>query len=558
MIAKTIKTLRRIYRSKLPELILINILATIILFELSLQLLSITHNQIRRAANKNRANKNKDITVVCLGESTTQYQYPDQLGEILTTRLPEKKITVIDEGQAGANTDMLIAKLPGIQKYKPDIIVAMMGCQDKSPNFVRYGNISHPMDYWLTKHIKTYALIRYLYYEKNTPKTPQKNLPPIQITSKPIQLHPMHIKLAALAQQQENKNHALICLIKKHIENHKTAIEKQAWDTFFLSDGFILYANNASNPTFTQNLTQCLLELETLANPANKANLIEYVKQHVKTPNPTSNAFAFLLIQLYLDQTNYDSLYDVVGFLQLTYPKNLYLMFLKQLYGHDNNKTLSTLWLEQTGTILKNPEANYPFNPLNYSKLILLVLDIPKPILVEKYEQLIALFPQAEYLYPSLSWLYSQTNQMDKMAPLYNLWLQNVDDFFQTKARDVNFWVKALAATKQNPASRFPAYESKMLHKNYLQLARFCKDNNTVLVCMQYPLLDIEPLKELLKGFENVVFVSNVQPFATLVAENGFATYFVDNFGGCFGHATQEGNRLIAQNAAKAILKILS
>ena len=91
---------------------------------------------------------------------------------------------------------------------------------------------------------------------------------------------------------------------------------------------------------------------------------------------------------------------------------------------------------------------------------------------------------------------------------------------------------------------------------NYLKLERITRANGIKLVCMQYPMRDPASLIEMLgeKG-ESVLFVSNNDNFRKALKKHGYWYYFCDSFAGDFGHCTEEGNRLIAENLSDEILK---
>ena len=84
------------------------------------------------------------------------------------------------------------------------------------------------------------------------------------------------------------------------------------------------------------------------------------------------------------------------------------------------------------------------------------------------------------------------------------------------------------------------------------------KKNNIKYIAMQYPVRDIESLKKIIEytGYSNdVIFVSNKDNFRqALMSKNNI---FEDLFAWDFGHCTELGNRLIADNLAKEISKIL-
>jgi hypothetical protein len=53
---------------------------------------------------------------------------------------------------------------------------------------------------------------------------------------------------------------------------------------------------------------------------------------------------------------------------------------------------------------------------------------------------------------------------------------------------------------------------------------------------------------------DGIVFVDNSSSFREAVKREGVPEYFVDMFGGDFGHCTRKGNMLLATNVANAIL----
>ncbi len=73
---------------------------------------------------------------------------------------------------------------------------------------------------------------------------------------------------------------------------------------------------------------------------------------------------------------------------------------------------------------------------------------------------------------------------------------------------------------------------------------------------MQYPMRNAEPLKKIFPGQEkSIIFVDNEKIFKDAFRKEGRREYFVDMFGGDFGHCTPKGNQLLARNIADVILK---
>ena len=89
---------------------------------------------------------------------------------------------------------------------------------------------------------------------------------------------------------------------------------------------------------------------------------------------------------------------------------------------------------------------------------------------------------------------------------------------------------------------------------NYRKLKTILDKRKIRLVCAQYPMRNLEPLKKIFKEDTGIIFVDNESIFKEVVEKASYAEYFWDMFGGDFGHCTEKGNRLLAQNIADVIL----
>jgi len=89
---------------------------------------------------------------------------------------------------------------------------------------------------------------------------------------------------------------------------------------------------------------------------------------------------------------------------------------------------------------------------------------------------------------------------------------------------------------------------------NYNKLYELLKKKNIKLVVVQYPMRNIWPLKMMFEDKE-VLFVDNEKPFKDVVKKDGYWQYFNDIFGGNFGHCTEKGNRLLAENIADVVIR---
>lgn len=101
---------------------------------------------------------------MCLGESTTQNQYPPFLGEILNRQNNIKvKFSIIDKGMAGISTSGILANLEALlQQYRPDMVIVMMGINDLGRHMPQESFSTSKVTLFL-RTFKTYNLLRILW-----------------------------------------------------------------------------------------------------------------------------------------------------------------------------------------------------------------------------------------------------------------------------------------------------------------------------------------------------------------------------------------------------------
>jgi lysophospholipase L1-like esterase len=137
-------------------------------------------------------------------------------------------------------------------------------------------------------------------------------------------------------------------------------------------------------------------------------------------------------------------------------------------------------------------------------------------------------FPEADRSWGSLGALYLERNKREQ-----------ADECF-SRARDIRMRLPKPYTTK-----------------NCQFIEQVASKHNIPLVVLQYPLRSVNELRELFKNPEDVIFVSNEKVFKDAVAQGGYFTYFIDMFGGEFGHCTVKGNKLLAENVKESIKDLI-
>ena len=92
---------------------------------------------------------------------------------------------------------------------------------------------------------------------------------------------------------------------------------------------------------------------------------------------------------------------------------------------------------------------------------------------------------------------------------------------------------------------------------NYRELRRILADRQIPLVAVQYPGLPVDILRKVVEQDPHVTVVDNEQPFLQVTKERRVGEIYRDLFGGIFGHLTQYGNGLLAENVARGILGMI-
>ncbi|MFA5090970.1 MAG: tetratricopeptide repeat protein [Candidatus Omnitrophota bacterium] len=101
-----------------------------------------------------------------------------------------------------------------------------------------------------------------------------------------------------------------------------------------------------------------------------------------------------------------------------------------------------------------------------------------------------------------------------------------------------------------------PGASSPVTDYVYKEIKKSLDKRGIALVCVQYPMRSIQPLKRIFQEqAKRVIFVDNEQVFKEAVKEGAYNEYFFDIYAGDFGHCTRKGNRLLAGNIADTIIR---
>ena len=99
------------------------------------------------------------------------------------------------------------------------------------------------------------------------------------------------------------------------------------------------------------------------------------------------------------------------------------------------------------------------------------------------------------------------------------------------------------------------SHMDQALAESFKEIYSIAKRHDVQLMVMQYPTMDVSELYPYFPD-SDVVFISNEEPFRTLLLNTSYEELFKDRQGGFFGHSTELGHRMIAENVAQAIVDL--
>lgn len=407
---------------------------------------------------------------MCLGESTTQGQYPAYLEQILNQRNIGIKFKAIDKGITSTNTGSIVSQLEAnLSKYQPDLVVTMMGINDKGAH-MPYEAPTASKGILFMRSLKVYKLARLL----------------------GLHLKTTYKAVSAFRQQTDKYTH----------------LQSQS----ILNKGSLLPVHDVGY----------YVELGWMYNDQGKLTLAEEAFKQGIALNPNHPECYEGLGRTYILQSR-PALAEKVFKRGIAVAANYSNCFdgLGQMYLKQGRPALAE-------EVFRRGIALNPQDFTCYTNLGKMYKDQGKIALLEEtFKQGAILNSQYDGMYGLLASLYLEKGQNYLAQEYYH------------KANEFRM-------RRCNPATA----------NNYRRLKEILDKRRIRLVCVQYPMRNLYPLVKIFgDDASDIIFVDNEKAFKDAVGRQGYKEYFVDMFGGDFGHCTPKGNRLLAENIANTILK---
>ncbi len=485
-------------------LMVLGLCLSLVLLETGMRLGGFVLSSIQEYGNLRSIKQKGAYRILCLGESTTQGQYPRLLEQILNRRNIGVRFSVIDKGKDGVKTFVLLNQLGSyLDEYHPDMVVAMMGINDlgrhlpleapttsKGTLFIRSFRVYKLMRL-LGLHILTKAEAMGLYKPAaDKPVSVKAETPPKAETPVKAEI-PLKIETPVTVQAPLSG----------------TASKKTSPQDIFTGDA----------PKGDKDYIGLgWLYKEQGKLPQAEASFRKAIELHPQSFKPYFGLGWFYLEQGKLPQA------------KASFRKAIELNpECDEAYAGLGSLFLNLDEFSQAESLFKkaieiNPGAMAAFSDLgrlyrNHGQL---------SQAEDSYRRAIELDPHNESVLRALTSLYEELGQPE-LAKKY--------------ARKI-------------AELRFGGYSAVTID-NYRKLKEILDRKGIKLVCAQYPMRNAGPLKKIFENDEDVIIVDNEGLFTEAVRKGSYKEYFRDMFAGDFGHCTLKGNTLLAQNFADVILK---
>jgi len=542
-------------------LVIFGLFLTLILIETGLRLGGFIILSLQELRNRISLRQKGDYRILCLGESTTQDQYPAFLEEALNQGNTGIKFSVIDKGTVGANTSRILHKLESyLDTYHPDMVITMMGINDMGTH-MPYEPVSDSKAINFLKSFRIYKLTRLLWLHIITKLKELRS----HYAAFPKSLLQKTKLQQAYVEDKDSSSSKEPLEFKKAIEinprNYRAYIKL---GRFYRDQGKFSEAEKSFKKAIEINPRNYRAYAELGQFYQNQGKFSEAEESYKKAIelNPGNYRAYVELGWFYQGQEKFSEAEESFKRAIELNPRNyeayveLGCFYLEQGRSFDQSK-----FSEAEKSFKKAIEIN-PKNYWSYNVLGWCYLDQGKFSEAEKsFKKAIELTPRDSGAYIELGWCYldqgkfSETEESFKKAIEINP--RNDMAYGALKVLYIEMGKMELARKYAEEARDIRLnYYSPITANNYQKLKAILDKRGIIYVCVQYPMRNIESLKKIFQGNDKgIIFVDNEKVFKDEVAKYGRQDYFKDTFGGDFGHCTEKGNRLLAENIAKVILK---
>jgi len=445
--------------------------------------------------------------------------YPEQLEEVLNQRSLGIQFSVINKAIPSTTSSMIVLQLEkNILKYKPRMVVAMMGINDEGAHML-YAQAPFPKAFSWVKHFRTYKLLR-LIWLRAAIKIKQY----LSLVYSPLKLQKCYAENVNFMQGRDTSN-------KPGEVNSKDEAAYIELGRSYVRQGNYLQGEKVIKKALELNphsdsayavLEEAYVELgKSYVRQGNYLQGEKVIKKALEL-NPHSDSAYVALAWAYNREGNFSQAEESFKkSLELNPSNDDAYLWRGRMYSDSLNDKVQAVVFFQKAIEL---------NPRNADACIELAgIYVAEGKYIQAKEllsKLITIAPEEERVQRALVVLNAEINRHNSGKILFD-----------------------------NITGKFQKSYKLMTYQSYLKLKQILDSYGIQLVCIQYPVRNIEPLKKIFEGQEGVIFVDNERVFKDALEKAPYKDYFIDMFAGDFGHCTHRGNRLLAENIANVITK---
>lgn len=546
---------RRRPRSLRERLVAIGVglVVALVALEITLRLVGFGFLAMQDGRNRRALESGGAYTVLCIGESITAVggrdAYPAQLEEVLDARGGGVDFAVINGGIPASNSTQLLDELEAnLDRYQPDLVVAMMGANDNQPGS---GSSAIPYDgdvpvgertgfpHWL----KTYRLARQALHtlDRAAGQAPMAvgSLPGSGAIVCPVQCEGLADDPAAGDEREacEEAERAWNTAQEGHPEDAEARLRKAL-------------ARHPNSPSVHVALAVVLIQLGGMDEAEN------LLVSATALDSGSASAWNELA-----------ALYSMMR--RWSQAERAFRSGLRAEPGDLRCETgLGHVLVEQgrcddAVSILERAVRASPDDVGTYHDLGTCLERVGREAeAVDAYREAIDLSAPDYWFDPALErWtvLMERLGRTDEVEPLFAKVLEArpLDDALLGKlASHYRRSGDRAAADRLLDEAR----QQRSLHycpvtrANYQRLHSTTRARGITLVAAQYPRRDVALLRRLFDDSTGVLFAGDPAAYERELERSSFDAVFVDDCYGDFGHGTRRGNRLLAEGIATVIL----
>lgn len=485
-------------------LIVLGFFLSLVILEIILRMGGFVFDFFQERQNKINLTES-EIRILCIGESTTALggaaSYPAQLEEILNDSGYDKKFKVINAGRVSKTTKDVLEELPQLlDKYKPHVIVSMLGVNDRKTYSDGRCVLLKVESFFENFRVYQFfeLLGRHIHAKLNS-----------DIESKELGEEVNRVDKFAQAVRMLVEGEVMVKRLKARLHREITPEkEKKVYDILM---------------RLLKRQSWILLEMS----------------REARFKGEYDNAIQFLESSIGYDPSNYGAYVEIGRNYKDQKKCDQALPFLKKAVAMDPESVLAKIELagcyEQLGD-----EQNAA---IIYEKVL------------EHDEKDILLFDS------DVAQWFAEHGSGDRAEEVIREALLRDPGDAQLHKKTSQFYQRegdvARAQKHQKRAELLQKEKSAYLPvtiRYYNEIVDVISLKSLPLICMQYPMRDIESLKDIFWLDYPIIFVENKTNFEEGLKEGDYFEFFSDSFAEDFGHCTYRGNNLIAKNLAEVIL----